>query len=65
MTTFAAVPDAQEIEALMCAAWETYSFELRELTGREYADAETDSWDRLQTTLRELETLRAELHAPR
>ena len=65
MPTFAAVPDAQEIEALIGAAWETYSYELRELTGQEYADAETDSWERLQATLRELEALRAELRAPR
>ncbi len=65
MTTFAAVPDAQELEALTCAAWTTYSDELRGLSGQAYADAETPAWDRLQATLGELGALREELPAPR
>ena len=48
MTTFAALPDAQELEALTCAAWTTYSDELRGLEGQAYADAEIAAWDRLQ-----------------
>ena len=48
MTTFAALPDAQELEALTCAAWMTY------------ADAEAAAWDRLQATLHEIEATRSE-----
>jgi len=58
MTTFAAPPDAFEIEALTCAAWATYRHELRDLDGTAYADAEAVAWDRLQATLRELGSLR-------
>jgi hypothetical protein len=65
MTTFAALPDAQELEALTCAAWTTYSDELRDLEGQSYADAEVAAWDRLQAALRELEPRRAALPAPR
>ena len=65
MTTFAALPDAQELEALTCAAWTTYSDELRELDGRAYADAEIAAWDRLQAALRELEAARPGLPASR
>jgi hypothetical protein len=58
MTTFAALPDAQELEALTCAAWTTYSDALRELDGQAYADAEVAAWDRLQAALGELEAAR-------
>jgi hypothetical protein len=65
MTTFAALPDAQDIEALTCAAWTTYSDELRELDGQAYADAEAGAWDRLQAALAEIAALRTEPAAPR
>ncbi len=65
MTTFAAVPDAQELEALTCAAWTTYSDELRDLEGQAYADAEIAAWGRLQAALGELEPRRPALPAPR
>lgn len=65
MTTFAALPDAQELEALTCAAWTTYSDELRGLTGQAYADAEPAAWDRLQASLRDLAPRRPALPAPR
>ncbi|MEY2442346.1 MAG: hypothetical protein QOJ46_1772 [bacterium] len=65
MTTYAAVLDAQEIEALTCAAWTTYSDELRDLAGQAYADAEIAAWDRLQANLRELASRRPALPAPR
>lgn len=58
MTTFAALPDAHELEALICAAWTTYSDELRELDGQAYADAEAGAWERLQAALHELEAMR-------
>ncbi len=58
MTTFATLPDAQDLEALTCAAWTTYSDELRELDGQAYADAEGAAWDRLQAALRELAAMR-------
>ena len=35
-------------------AWEAYSDSLRGLGGKEYEDAEGDSWDRLQKRLRQL-----------
>jgi hypothetical protein len=60
MTTFAALPDAQELEALTCAAWMTYSDDLRDLDGQAYADAEAAAWDRLQATLHEIESTRSE-----
>jgi hypothetical protein len=65
MTTFAALPDARELEARTCAAWTTYREELRELDGRAYADAELAAWDRLQAALGEIEALRAERSASR
>ena len=45
-------------------AWTAYSESLRDLTGRDYDEAESDAWDRLQQQLRDLEMLRAELLAP-
>ena len=35
-------------------AWADYTEALRELEGRDYEDAEDESWDRLQEQLREL-----------
>jgi hypothetical protein len=36
-------------------AWGAYSDSLRGLAGRDYEDAEHESWDRLQERLRELD----------
>ena len=36
------------------AAWARYRDDLRELEGREYEDAEGESWERLQRRLREI-----------
>ena len=54
----------EELDERTQDAWAAYSERLRDLTGREYDDAEPDAWDRLQGELRELELLRAELLAP-
>jgi hypothetical protein len=44
-----------DIESRTRQAWADYSGELRELQGRDYEDAEDQSWDRLQTTLKQLD----------
>jgi hypothetical protein len=44
-----------EIEQRQRQAWETYSDSIRGLEGNEYEEAEGESWDRLQTKLRELD----------
>jgi hypothetical protein len=63
MTTFAAQQDRHaELEARECAAWATYSEELRELASDAYDEAEPAAWDRLQETLREVEALRTASH---
>ena len=36
-------------------AWETYQDSLRDLQGRDYEEAEDQSWDRLQKRLRALD----------
>ena len=51
----------QEIDERTLSAWTAYRDSLRELSGREYDDAEDRSWDRLQRKLRQLEQRRAEL----
>jgi hypothetical protein len=56
MTTF--ISDQQalaDIEARTAQAWAAYTESLRELSGRDYEDAEDQSWDRLQKTLQQLE----------
>ena len=58
MTTFISDQQAQrlaDIEARTRQAWASYNESLRELRGRDYEDAEDQSWDRLQETLRQLE----------
>jgi len=59
MTTFAAPHEIErriaELEAGTAAAWTSYRDELHGLAGQEYADAEALAWDRLQSTLRELQ----------
>lgn len=65
MTTFA--PDRgegrplKEIDERTQDAWTVYRDSLRELTGRDYDDAEHRSWDRLQSKLSELDAERATL----
>ena len=44
-----------EIEARTKQAWAAYNESLKDLEGREYEDAEGQSWDRLQKRLRELD----------
>jgi hypothetical protein len=44
-----------EIEERLREAWVLYSESLRDLEGRDYEEAEDQSWRRLQEILRELE----------
>jgi hypothetical protein len=44
-----------EIEERRRRAWASYSASLRDLEGRDYEEAEDQSWDRLQRKLRELD----------
>jgi hypothetical protein len=44
-----------EIEHRQRQAWEAYSDALRGREGRDYEEAEGESWDRLQRKLRELD----------
>ncbi|HEX2396589.1 MAG TPA: hypothetical protein VHI73_00460 [Solirubrobacteraceae bacterium] len=65
MTTAAARPQEllspEEIDERTLHAWTAYRDSLRELTGREYDEAEHRSWERLQRKLRQLEQCRVEL----
>lgn len=51
----------EEIDERTLHAWTVYRDSLRELTGREYDEAEHRSWERLQRKLHQLEQRRAEL----
>jgi hypothetical protein len=53
----------EELDERTQDAWAVYSDSLRDLTGRDYDEAETDAWDHLQRQLRELEEFRGELLA--
>jgi hypothetical protein len=58
MTTYISDQQAQrlaEIDLRTREAWADYTEELRELQGRDYEEAEDESWDRLQTTLKQLD----------
>ena len=58
MTTYISDQRAQrlaEIDMRKREAWSDYSDELRELQGRDYEEAEDQSWDRLQKRLKELD----------
>ena len=58
MTTFISDQQARklaDIEARKSQAWASYNDSLRDLSGRDYEDAEDRSWDRLQKTLKQLE----------
>lgn len=53
----------RELEADTRQAWSAYSDRLRELSGDEYEQAESESWAELQDELRRLEREREELTA--
>jgi hypothetical protein len=57
MTTFITDPQAQlaDIEGRRQQAWTAYNESLRGLRGKDYEDAEDQSWDRLQKTLTQLD----------
>jgi hypothetical protein len=58
MTTYISDHQAQqlaEIDLRTREAWAEYTQELRELKGRDYEEAEDQSWDRLQKTLKQLD----------
>lgn len=67
MTTAAPRPDEaltlDEVDERTLDAWTAYREGLRELTGREYDDAERRSWEHLQGELTELAQRRAQLEA--
>jgi hypothetical protein len=53
----------QEVAERTQEAWEAYSDRLRDLSGRDYDEAEHRAWERLQVELRDLEERRAELQS--
>jgi hypothetical protein len=53
MTTFA--PHESTLDERTREAWSAYRDELVELHGRQYDAAETESWERLQEALRDIE----------
>ena len=58
MTTYISDQQAQrlaEIDIRTREAWADYNDELRELEGRDYEEAEDESWDRLQKRLKQLD----------
>jgi hypothetical protein len=58
MTTYISDQQAQrlaEIDVHTREAWADYNDELRELKGRDYEEAEDQSWDRLQQRLKQLD----------
>jgi hypothetical protein len=52
-----------ELDERTQGAWAVYRESLRDLTGRDYDDAESESWERLQRELEGIEALRIELAA--
>lgn len=58
MTTFISDQQARrlaDIDLRTREAWSEYTEQLRELQGRDYEEAEDQSWDRLQKTLKQLD----------
>ena len=58
MTTYISDQQAArlaEIDVRTREAWADYTEELRELKGRDYEEAEDQSWDRLQQRLKQLD----------
>ena len=51
----------RELEDRERTAWQDYHGRIRELTGEEYEQAESDSWEQLQRELRTLERRRSSL----
>jgi hypothetical protein len=60
MTTYA--PHDRALDERTRQAWSSYREGLADLTGRDYADAEADAWDRLQEALGEIDADRAASH---
>jgi hypothetical protein len=69
MTTFAPGQDTdpdprrQHLEDRRRAAWGEYSASLQDLSGAEYEEAETQSWERLQRRLDDIERRGSQLHS--
>jgi uncharacterized protein YecT (DUF1311 family) len=65
MTTAAPIEEAtlDQLDERTQEAWVAYRNSLRDLSGRDYDEAETRSWERLQRELREIEDRRMELAA--
>jgi len=62
MTTYISDQQARklaDIEERTREAWTAYNASLRELRGRDYEEAEDESWDRLQKRLKQLDDERA------
>jgi hypothetical protein len=58
MTTYISDQQARrlaDIDTRTREAWTEYTEELRELNGRDYEEAEDQSWDRLQKRLKQLD----------
>jgi N-formylglutamate amidohydrolase len=47
-------PTSTELERRVRHAWASYSASLRDLEGRQYEEAESQAWDRLQRRLAEI-----------
>lgn len=62
MTTFA--PNDATLDERIRDAWTAYRDDLVELEGRDYDQAEAESWERLQQTLSDIESDRAAAHPP-
>lgn len=62
MTTYISDQQARKIADLderTREAWTAYNDSLRDLRGRDYEEAEDQSWNRLQTRLKQLDDERA------
>jgi hypothetical protein len=57
MTTY--TPNESALNKRVREAWTAYRDDLTGLEGRDYDAAEVESWERLQTALRDIETERA------
>jgi hypothetical protein len=51
----------KELDERRARAWGAYRDSLRDLSGRDYEEAEDRSWERLQRKLKELDAQRAEV----
>ena len=64
MTSIAPEHALRELEENARQAWVHYSETLRELSGEEYERVESQSWEQLQTELRQVDEQREQLAAP-